>query len=127
MEGSSGRRLLAFTITLSAPAAQLVTIRWGTVNGTATAGRDYVAAAGFVTFAPGQTQRTVGVWVLADRVREAHERFRVNLATPVNAAISPTAGFATGLIVNDDGLTRAQLAAAFATLEAFNRDAKRRT
>jgi hypothetical protein len=51
----------------------------------------------------------------------------VNLATPVNAAISPTAGFATGLIVNDDGLTRAQLAAAFATLEAFNRDAKRRT
>ena len=127
MEGSSGRRLLAFTITLSAPAAQLVTIRWGTVNGTATAGRDYVAAAGFITFAPGQTQRTVGVWVLADRVREAHERFRVNLATPVNAAISPTAGFATGLIVNDDGLTRAQLAAAFATLEAFNRDAKRRT
>jgi hypothetical protein len=69
----------------------------------------------------------VGVWVIGDRVREAHEWFRVNLATPVNAVISPTAGFATGLIVNDDGLTRAQLAAAFATLETFNRDAKRRT
>jgi hypothetical protein len=125
MEGSSGRRLLSFTITLSTAAAQPVTLRWGTVNGTAIAGRDYVAAAGFVTFAPGQTQRTVGVWVLGDRVREADERFRVNLATPVNATISPTAGFATGLIVNDDGLKRAQLAAAFATLEAFNRDAKR--
>ena len=127
MEGAIGRRLLSFTIMLSTAAAQPVTLRWGTVNGTAVAGRDYVAAAGFVTFAPGQTQRTVGVWVLGDRVREADERFRVNLATPVNATISPTAGFATGLIVNDDGLTRAQLAAAFATLDAFNRDAKRRT
>ena len=66
------------------------------------------------------------MWVLGDRVREADERFRVNLATPVNATIAGTAGFATGLIVNDDGLTRTQLAAAFATLEAFNRDAKRR-
>ena len=127
MEGPTGRRLLSFTITLSTAAAQPVTIRWGTVNGTAVAGRDYVAAAGFVSFAPGQTQRTVGVWVIGDRAREADERFRVNLATPVNASISPTAGFATGLIVNDDGLTRAQLAAAFATLDTFNRDAKRRS
>jgi|694.fasta_scaffold87842_3 hypothetical protein len=126
MEGAAGRRLLSFTITLSAAATQPVTVRWGTVNGTAFAGRDYVAAAGFVTFAPGQTQRTVGVWVLGDRLRETHERFRVNLATPANAEISPTAGFATGLIVNDDGLTRAQFAAAFATLDAFNRDARRR-
>jgi hypothetical protein len=126
MEGALGRRLLAFTITLSAAAVQPVTLRWGTVNGTAVAGRDYVAAGGVVTFDPGQTRRTVAAWVIGDRAIEADEWFRVNLSTPVNATISSTAGFATGLIVNDDGLSRARLAAAFATVETFNRNAKRR-
>ena len=125
-EGRTGRKQLWFTITLSAAATQPVSVRWGTANGTAVAGRDYVAAGGVVTFDPGQTRRTVAAWVIGDRAVEADEWFRVNLSTPVNATISSTAGFATGLIVNDDGLSRARLAAAFATVETFNRNAKRR-
>jgi hypothetical protein len=57
VEGHLGRRLMTFVLTLSAPSATPVTVRWNTVNGTATAGRDYVAGGGTVTFAPGQTRR----------------------------------------------------------------------
>jgi hypothetical protein len=126
LEGGPGRRLLSFTIALSAATAQPVTLRWGTANGSAVAGRDYVAASGVVSFAPGQTERTVGVWVIGDRIFEADERFSVRLSAPVNATLAPTAAVATGLIVNDDGLSRNRLAAAFAAVETFNRNARPR-
>lgn len=126
LEGGPGRRLLSFTITLSGPAAQPVTLRWGTFNGSAIAGRDYVAASGTVVFAPGQTERTVGVWVIGDRVYEGDERFGVRLSAPVQATLAANAAVATGLIVNDDGLSRARLAAAFASVETFNRTVRQR-
>ena len=113
-EGNVGRQLMTFTLTLSAPSAAAVTVRWGTVNGTATAGRDYVAGGGRVTFAPGQTRRTVSVVVISDRIAEADETFRVNLAPPLNATLSATAAQATGTIRNDDAAIR--IAAAFASL-----------
>ncbi|MFM8702460.1 MAG: Calx-beta domain-containing protein [Planctomycetia bacterium] len=116
VEGQVGRRLMTFVLTLSAPSATPVTVRWNTVNGTATAGRDYVAARGAVTFAPGQTRRTIAVAVIGDRIAEADETFRVNLSSPLNAALSATAGVATGTIRNDDGPVRR--AAAFAMLAA---------
>ena len=83
-------------------------------NGTATAGRDYVATAGSLTFAPGQTRRTITVLVIGDRISEADETFRIGLASPVNATLSATATRANGMIRNDDGPVR--LAAAFASL-----------
>ena len=113
-EGNVGRRPLVFTLALSSPSTMPVTIRWGVANGTATAGRDYLAAGGSVTFAPGQTRRTISVSVIGDRMREADETFRVGLASPRNATLSPAASRATGTIRNDDG--PAQLAAAFAAL-----------
>jgi hypothetical protein len=105
---------MTFTLTLSAPSAAAVTVRWGTVNGTATAGRDYVAGGGRVTFAPGQTRRKVSVVVISDRIAEADETFRVNLAPPLDATLSATAAQATGTIRNDDAAIR--IAAAFASL-----------
>jgi len=89
---------------------------WGTANGTATAGRDYVAAAGSVTFSPGQTRRTITVIVIGDRIAEADETFRVGLASPLNATLSATASRGTGTIRNDDGPIRR--AAVFASLAA---------
>ena len=116
VEGQVGRRLMTFTLTLSAPSASPVTVRWNTVGGTATAGRDYVSGAGTVTFAPGQTRRTIAVTVIADRIAEADETFRVRLSTPLNATLSATAAIATGTIRDDDGFIRR--AAAFASLGA---------
>ena len=125
LEGNTGRKLLSFTVTLSAVSTQPVSFRWATSNGTATAGRDYLAGSGTITIAAGQRTGTVGVWVLSDWVREADERFFVTLSASVNATLSTTASRATGLIVNDDGLSRAALAAAFASVDTFNGRARR--
>jgi len=120
IEGNAGRTLLTFTISVSAASSQPVTVRWATANGTATAGRDYVAARGVVTIPAGQRAATVGVWIIADRVREANEQFFVGLSGVTSATLSATARRAAGLIFNDDGLSRAALAAAFASVDAFN-------
>ena len=113
-EGNAGRRPMVFTVSLSQASTRPVTVRWGMANGTATAGRDYVATAGSLTFAPGQTRRTITVLVIGDRISEADETFRVGLASPLNATLSTTARRGTGTIRNDDGPVR--LAAAFASL-----------
>ena len=113
-EGNAGRRPMVFTVSMSQASTRPVTVRWGMANGTATAGRDYVATAGSLTFAPGQTRRTITVLVIGDRISEADETFRIGLASPLNATLSTTATRANGMIRNDDGPVR--LAAAFASL-----------
>jgi hypothetical protein len=123
MEGNVGRRWMTFTLTLSASSTQPVTVNWATVNGTALAGRDYVRAVGKVTFAAEQTTRTLRVAVIGDRLREAHETFRVRLSQPVNATLSETAWRALGRILDDDTATNRAaalriLAAAAASAES---------
>ena len=113
-EGHAGRRVMLFSIALSGRSSVPVTVTWATTDETATAGRDYLAAGGRITFAPGQTRRTVGVAVLGDRVVEADETFRIGLMSPVNATLSATASRGLGTIRNDDSLGR--VAAAFAAL-----------
>lgn len=56
-EGRNGNTLFVFTVTLSAPSAVPVTVRYATADGTATAGQDYQAASGTLTFAPGKPPR----------------------------------------------------------------------
>lgn len=125
-EGARGRRLLQFAVSLSASATEAVTVRWSTANGTAKASSDYVAARGEARFEPGQTSTTVDVWVRGDRTREADERFFVELSSPVGATLSPTAGRAEGLILNDDGPNRSQMFAAYAALESSGTSVRRR-
>jgi len=116
LEGNTGRRWMTFTLTLSAATTQPVSVSWATVNGTATAGRDYVRALGRVTFAAGQTTQTLRVAVIGDRVREKNETFRVTLSNPAGATISNTAWRAIGTILEDD--TPGQRAAALRLLAA---------
>ncbi|AWM39736.1 Extracellular serine protease precursor [Gemmata obscuriglobus] len=102
-EGNSGTTALTFTVTLSAPSLQTVTVAYATADGTATAGTDYTAASGTLTFAPGETTKTVTVLVTGDTAAEADETFRLVLSSPVAAVI---AGNGTGTITNDDTATR---------------------
>ena len=89
-----------FAITLTTPNSRPVTVNWSTVDATAIAGLDYVAGAGSVTFAPGETSKAISVAVLNDSLDEANEAFGVNLTNPVNATISRTR--ANGTIGDDD-------------------------
>lgn len=120
-EGNTGRKLLVFTLTLSAASVTPVTVNWNTVNGTARAGRDYVAGRGTVTFKPGQTRQTIGVWVIGDRLREGDETFIVTLAAPKAARLAAHGAQATGTILDDDVRT-----AAFAAIAANTANAPKR-
>ena len=100
-EGAAGAGATAiFALDLSAPSSQPVTVAWRTADGTATAGSDYVAASGTVTFPAGVTRREVAVSVVGDAGAEPDETFGVILASPVGATLA--AATATGTIVNDD-------------------------
>jgi len=102
-EGDGGTTSAVFTVTLSAPSGQTVSASFSTADGTATAGQDYVAAAGTVFFAPGSTAQPVSVDVVGDVVFEGDETFVVNLGNPVNGTIGDGQG--VGTIVDDDPAT----------------------
>jgi hypothetical protein len=106
-EGNRGTTPFAFTITLSNPSTQVVTVQYYTSNQTAIAGKDYTAVPPTtVTFNPGEgLSKTVTVWVNGDTNREADETFLVNLYNPVNATIATLYGYpvrGSGTILNDD-------------------------
>ncbi len=68
-----------------------MTVNYATANGTATAGSDYVAQTGNLTFTAGQTSKTIAVVVNGDTTVEPNETFVVNLTEPRRARRSPTA------------------------------------
>lgn len=89
-----------FSIRLSAPFPMWVTVDYSTANGSATAGSDYISTAGTVTFAPGQTVKTIFVPIKDDFVSESTEIFYVDLANPVGGAIADGQG--VGVIIDDE-------------------------
>ena len=99
-EGNSGTASFEFTVTLSAAYDAPVTVNFATANGTAKAGEDYNAASGTLTFAPGQTTRTITIGVKGDRKKEANETFFVNLFGASGALILDGQGL--GTILDDD-------------------------
>jgi hypothetical protein len=112
-EGRAGLRWMTFTVSLSAPAARPVTVRWATANGSAVAGRDFVRGRGSLRMPAGQTRAVVRVAVLGDRLREAHETFSVVLSAPTNARLSASASRGVGTILDDDAVRTAVAFAVF--------------
>jgi hypothetical protein len=106
-EGNSGTRLAVFTVSLSNPSTQTVSVDYATQDSTAQAGSDYTAVAGTLVFAPGQTRRTISVPIIGDGVAEPDERFHMGLSNSLNASLLPQANQVNGpdgacIIVNDD-------------------------
>ncbi len=101
-EGDFGTNVMSFVVTLSPAASQPVTVNAATLDGTATAGSDYVAGNASLTFAPGVTRQTVRVAVNGDRIWEDDETFTLRLSNAVNATI--VHGDGVGTILNDDPL-----------------------
>jgi CSLREA domain-containing protein len=99
-EGDTGTKTLTFTVSLSAASGVTVTANFATADNTATAGSDYVAQSGTVTFNPGDTSKTIGITINGDQTFEPNETFSVNLSNATNATISDSQG--VGTILNDD-------------------------
>jgi hypothetical protein len=119
VEGDSGTTSFVFTVTLSNPSWQTITVDFATADGSATAGSDYEAASGTLTFLPGETTKTIVVTVYGDTVAEGGgpgfgaamadgptlpggtgEDFVVNLSGPAKATLLDAQGL--GFIQDDD-------------------------
>ena len=125
-EGNSGETDLTFTVSLSAASGKRVTVNYALDSmddGTATAGADYAAlAAGMLTFAAGETRKTVPVRVRGDTAEESDETVRLTLSGPVNATLDPAKTTGTGTIRDDDGMELTVSKTAVSTSEPAETD-----
>src|SRR5439155_1011298 len=105
-----GTTAFAFTVSLSNPSGQTITVNYATGNVTAigntscagsnSGSPDYISQSNTLTFAPGETSKPVTVLVCADTAFELDETFTVTLSGATNAIIAKAVG--TGTIQNDD-------------------------
>ena len=93
---------LDFAVTLDRNASATVTVAFATEDGSATAGDDYTARSGTLTFLTGERTKTVSVPVLDDSLNEGEETMTLRLTNPQGASLSD--GVATGTISNSDPL-----------------------
>ena len=108
--------VMVFSVNLNAPGALPVTVDYATSDGTATAGEDYTAADGSLTFMPGDTERTISVLVQEDTIYEGDETFVLTLSNPENADLADAA--ATGTIADNDAMPELTVADARAAEDA---------
>jgi hypothetical protein len=94
VEGDAGWAQAIFTLSLSAPSPQPVTVSYVTASGTAFPGSDYVHVLSAATIAPGMTSTNISISVVGENLVEADESFFVNLQNASNAAFHDTQGVA---------------------------------
>ena len=101
---------MEFAVTMSRASASTVTVDYATSDGTASAGADYTATSGTLTFAPGETAKTVSVPVLDDAHEDDGETFTLTLSNPSGGNAYLADAEATGTIENADVMPEAWLA-----------------
>lgn len=103
-EGNSDTTNYEFTINLSAPSTEDVTVNYRTSDGTATVGDgDYTGITdGSVTIKAGETSGTVVVAVKGDTKFEGKQTFNLVITGATNALINEENNTAIGTIDNDD-------------------------
>jgi hypothetical protein len=109
---ANGTKDLTFTVALSNASDDIVTVDYGSADGTAIVDCDYTATTGTLSFAPsdliadttaftpGETRKTVTVKINGDDDVENTETFLLNLKNAVGGSIGKATG--TGTIDNDD-------------------------
>jgi len=105
LEGNSGTTNFVFTVQLTNPLSQAVTVDFATSDGTATVGNsDYVATSGTLTIRRGKRTAHITVKVNGDTFDEgtAPELFNLTLSNPSMGTIVDGAG--QGAIIDDDPL-----------------------
>jgi beta-glucosidase len=96
---------ITIPVKLNQASSTPVTVDYSTADGNATAGKDYTAAQGTLTFAPGETEKDVTLKSIDDGVNEPAETFNFNLS---NASAGVSLGnrpSSTITIVDDDAAT----------------------
>ena len=105
---------MEFVVTLNPAAGDAVTVDYATSDGTATAGEDYTATSGTLTFTAGETTKTISVPITDDAEDDGGETFTLALGNASGAALGDAE--ATGTILDDDNA--APLTASFSDMPA---------
>jgi chitinase len=92
--GNNTTQTMHYTVTLSSAASFPVTVHYATADGTAADGVDYTGTSGTLTFAPGETSKTIDVTVSGNTL-QADETFDMNLSNAGNGAIAAATGTGT--------------------------------
>ena len=101
--GNGTDSTMTFSVNLQYGDADPHNVEYHTQDGTATAGSDYTAASGTLTFAPDEYSKTVLITVKDDNFEDSGETFQLVLSNPTGGShIHGTAGTATGTILNHD-------------------------
>lgn len=100
---TEGTASVTLALNLTQPSEQTITIDYATSNGTATGGNDFTAASGTLTFAPGETNKTIQINLIDDAVVEVTESFTVVLSNPVNVSLGG-GNTATITIADNEGV-----------------------
>lgn len=77
-----------------------VSVDYTTVNGTATAGTDYVAKSGTINFADGETKKNISVQLIDNEANDGVRRFKIQLSNPNKALLVPRTS--TQVTISDD-------------------------
>lgn len=104
--GAATPAKLVFTVVLDHASSQPITLNYATADGTgangAVVGLDYVENHGILTFAVGETQKTIEVEVISDNVYAGDRTMSLSLSSPNPATMTMPGTPATGTIVEDD-------------------------
>ncbi|MEZ4870531.1 MAG: Calx-beta domain-containing protein [Caldilineaceae bacterium] len=87
-------------VELSHMSALSVTVNYATSDGSATAGNDYVAASGVLTFTPGQLSKDIVISTTTDAVDEPSENLNLTLSAPTNAELG-SPGDTASIVIRD--------------------------
>ena len=91
------------TVTRSSGTSGAVTVNYGTSNGSATAGQDYTASSGILTWAAGDgTAKNFTIPILDDNSLESSETVNILLSNPTGGAAIGSPGASVLTIVDDD-------------------------
>jgi hypothetical protein len=93
-------RTATFFVTLNKPSTAPVGVNYSAVGDTATAGSDFSAASGLLSFGPGEVVKTVTVPILNDSAAELDEYFTIQLSNPSSGVLADASGLGT-IAAND--------------------------
>ena len=95
--------LMNFSIERTGDTSRIQSVSWRTIPSGSASVEDFTAAAGILTFSPGESRKTISVLTTTDTLPEAVETFGVLLYNPTNGAgISNRS--ATGSIEDDEAV-----------------------
>ena len=110
---------LTFTVTRSGNTASSGTVYYKTANGTALSGSDYKSKTGKLSFAAGQTTKTISISTVNNSVSESTEAMNVLLYNPGNGTLADGTGVGT-ILDNDAPVGQGEMRAVLMGVEDYS-------